>query len=169
MVKEIPISNRDLFALVEDQDYDYLKQFKWCLYNGKYAGRNTSRDEQQAGAPTTIYMHREVMSAVFSKRTVDHINGVFLDNRKENLRLCTQGQNNLNRPARADNQCGYRGVREKKGRNKPWEARIQLGDKRYFLGHFDNPHDAARMYNFWAVDLFGEYANLNVIKEEIKQ
>ena len=166
MVKEIPISNRDLVALVDDVDYERLKGYKWCLYNGKYAARNTSKAERQEGAPTIVYMHREVMSAVFSKHTVDHINGAGLDNRKENLRLCTQGQNNLNRPARADNQCGYRGVREKKGRSKPWEARIQLGENRYHLGHFDNPHDAARMYNFWAIDLYGEFACLNVIKEE---
>lgn len=166
MVKEIPISNRDLVALVDDRDYELLKGYKWCLYNGKYAGRNTSKEEQLNGAPTTIYMHREVMSAVFSKNTVDHINGKFLDNRKSNLRLCSQGLNNLNRPPRADNKCGYKGVRYKKSRKSPWDARIQLDGKRAFLGYFDNPHDAARMYNFWAADIFGEYAYLNVIKEE---
>ena len=46
--------------------------------------------------------------------TVDHINGDRLDNRRQNLRVCTQGQNNCNRLERVDNTSGFRGVSQRK-------------------------------------------------------
>ncbi|ASN68059.1 putative HNH endonuclease III [uncultured Caudovirales phage] len=59
----------------------------------------------------------------------------------------------------------YRGVTKLKGKNT-WKAAIGRNKRVIHLGYFDNPHDAARMYNFWALDIFGESARLNAIKEE---
>jgi len=152
---------------VDVEDFRELDKHKWYLFNGKYVGRHPNSFEIEQGFPGVIYMHREIMDAITSTETVDHINGDTLDNRKINLRVCSQGLNNLNRPPHSDNKCGYKGVRKQQGEKKrPWDARIQLNGKRITLGYFDNPHDAARMYNFWAADIFGEYAYLNTIKEE---
>lgn len=60
----------------------------------------------------------------------------------------------------------YLGV-SKYNKGTPYAASIQKDGKVYYLGRFDNPHDAARMYNFWAIDLIGETAKINVIKEEV--
>jgi hypothetical protein len=60
----------------------------------------------------------------------------------------------------------YKGVSKPKGRNK-WSVHICNNGKIIGLGNFDNEHDAARMYNFWSVDLFGENAELNEINEEV--
>ena len=67
-----------------------------------------------------------------------------------------------------DKTCCYRGVTKLKN-GGVFVASISCNKKQHYLGRFDNPHDAARMYNFWAMDLFGELANLNVIKEEVTQ
>lgn len=60
----------------------------------------------------------------------------------------------------------YKGVSKSKGRDK-WSVHICHNGKITGLGNFDNEHDAARMYNFWAVDLFGDDAKLNTIQEEV--
>jgi hypothetical protein len=74
-------------------------------------------------------------------------------------------QNAWNSGLSKSNTSGYKGVSWRKDRQK-WKAEIKKNYKSISLGHFDNPHDAARMYNFWAIDMFGEYARLNVINEE---
>lgn len=67
---------------------------------------------------------------------------------------------------RPDPASSYRGVGYIKKSDK-WSSRISFMGKRVHLGRFDSEHDAARMYNFWAIDLYGESAHLNEIKEEI--
>lgn len=59
----------------------------------------------------------------------------------------------------------YKGVSFDKRHNK-WTATIINKGKHKHLGRFTSEQDAARMYNFWAKDLFGDEAKLNVIKEE---
>jgi hypothetical protein len=59
----------------------------------------------------------------------------------------------------------YRGVSFDK-RNHKWTATLIIQGKHKHLGRFESEQDAARMYNFWAIDLLGENARLNVINEE---
>lgn len=59
----------------------------------------------------------------------------------------------------------YIGVSLDKRRDK-WKAHIKVDGKHKFMGYFESEHDAARMYNFWAADLLGASARLNVINEE---
>ena len=98
---------------------------------------------------------------------VDHINGNTLDNRKENLRLCTNQQNAMHRGKTKNNKSGYKGVRymkKKKGmineHSKPWQAQIYLNQKQIYLGCYKTPEEAARAYDKKAIELFGEYATL---------
>lgn len=58
----------------------------------------------------------------------------------------------------------YRGVSKVTGSDK-WVAHVNVNKKKKCLGKFDSEHDAARMYNFWARDVYGEHARLNVIEE----
>lgn len=64
-----------------------------------------------------------------------------------------------------DKYSEYRGISFDK-RNGKWTSTLIINGKNKHLGRFDSEHDAARMYNFWAIDLYGEFARLNVIKEE---
>jgi hypothetical protein len=95
---------------------------------------------------------------------VDHINGNVQDNRKSNLRITSHKGNSRNRKTPSINKVGYKGVRKTRGYDR-FQAYIQVNGIQEHLGYFGNPHDAARMYNFWANDLFGEFARLNVINE----
>lgn len=150
-------------ALVDDEDFEELSKYVWRDSSG-YASRVTSR---KTGKRKTIMMHRHILGLDRLKDLeVDHINGNRSDNRKCNLRIVSRKQNSLNVPARSSNSCfGYKGVSFDK-RNSKYSARIVMDGKKIWLGYFESANDAARMYNFWAKDIFGEYARLNVIKEE---
>lgn len=109
-------------------------------------------------------IHRLLLGATDPKIQVDHINGNKLDNRKKNLRLATNQQNQYNVGLRKDNTSGYKGVSwYKKG--KKWHAAIRNGNKSIHLGYFKTAVEAARAYDKAAVEFFGEYAYLNFPEE----
>lgn len=105
-------------------------------------------------------MHRELIE-VPEGFVIDHKNGDTLDNRKSNLRACKQSENAKNQTKkRSDNTSGYKGVTWWK-RDGNWKAQLYVDGKNINLGYFDCKHEAAMMYNFWAKDIFGEFASLN--------
>jgi len=151
-MREIELS-RDKVAIVDDDMFDYLNQWKWHYHNCGYAGRLTSR---KLGKRTTILMHRVVIGTPDSMQT-DHINHNTLDNRRENLRICTASQNSANIPVPDNNTSGVKGVCWHKGRDK-WLARIKYHGRTVHLGSFANLDDAAEAYANSARKYFGEFA-----------
>ena len=104
-------------------------------------------------------MHRIILNA--PKGTmVDHINGNGLDNRKENLRLCTTRENNANQKKNRNNSSGYKGVAKASNCSK-WRAYIRVDGVQRHLGNHNTPEEAARAYDAAAKKHFGEYAHLN--------
>ena len=93
---------------------------------------------------------------------VDHIDRNKLNNQITNLRWVTQQQNNMNSTIRAGTSSQYKGVAYHKTKSK-WYAYIRFDRKLLHLGHFANEEDAARAYNAKAIELFGEFANLNPV------
>ena len=89
-------------------------------------------------------------------------NGNGLDNRKANLRICSNSQNQANRGVGKNNTSGFKGVWFD-NRVLRWRAAIQVLKKRIQLGKFDLKEDAARAYNKAATKYFGEFALLNRI------
>ena len=155
MTKQIPLTQGKV-ALVDDDMYSYFMQWNYFYRNG-YAAREITA---QSGKRITIYMHREVMNAPDGMK-VDHRNtGKTLDNRRENLRICTHAQNLQNTKKHRDNASGYKGVHLNKHAKK-WQASVMSGGSRHYLGLFDDPKAAARAYDAKARELFGEFARTN--------
>lgn len=98
---------------------------------------------------------------------VDHINGNTLDNQLENLRLCDRSHNAQNmRRIKAGHMSRYRGVCLKKGKTtKPWVSQIEHNLKKEHLGYYATEEEAALRYNQRAIELFGNGAYINNIKE----
>src|SRR5678815_2653841 len=93
---------------------------------------------------------------------VDHKNGNGLDNRRENLRVCTQAENLANmRKHRGVSR--YKGVTWDSSRRR-WLAQIKNHGPNVNLGRYDSEVDAAHAYNEAALRLKGEYALLNEIE-----
>ena len=99
-----------------------------------------------------------LMHKGYLPKTIDHINGDKLDNRIENLRAATIGQNQHNRKTNANNTSGYKGVCWNKAQKK-WTARITLERKNIHLGYFANVEEAAEVVRKAREELHGDFAH----------
>lgn len=147
-MKLIPLT-KGKFAKVDDEDFDRINQFKWCITfnNGKaYACRRSLGRK--------IYLHWFLIR----EKGVDHIDGDGLNNQKRNLRKCTQSQNLQNKIGNGKSK--LKGVWFWKSRGK-YQANIQLNGKKRTIGYFDTAEDAANAYDSAAIALFGKFALTN--------
>lgn len=136
-------------ALIDDEDFELVNQYKWHLSDKGYAIANSKGKK--------LRMHRLVMGAAEGV-VVDHRNRVKLDNQKSNLRITDLSGNACNRTPSKQRELPYKGVYRNAGR---YEARIKINRKPRYLGRFDTAEDAARAYNTAAIELHGEMACLN--------
>lgn len=161
-MKQIKLT-RGKFTLVDDEDFEELNKYKWYYGDPYVKGFYQSLD----GVKHSIYLHRLILDVKDRHIVVDHINNDKLDNRKENLRACTQSQNCANSSKCTDNLSGYKGVYLSRG--KYWIARITYHRKLMHLGIFPTKEEAAIAYNKAALKYFGEFVKLNEIKNETIQ
>lgn len=157
-MKTIPLT-QGKEALVDDDDFERLKHFKW-YFTGKngYAGRMVRRN----GKRLLTHMHWYILRLP-PGLVIDHINGNRLDNRKENLRVCTKADNNKNRRlVKVNASSQFKGVTWR-AHARAWKAYIKINRKQIHLGYFKDEQEAARAYNRAAVEIFGEYAQLNEV------
>lgn len=152
-MKMIPVSGGRAFTMVDDDVFDALSMYRWARSGtkGRYVARRVARK--------TVYLHRIIMDAPPGIE-VDHINRNPLDNRRENLRLCTHQQNGANIPSKRV-KAPFRGLLLCKGTNGGWYVHLKCSGKRIYVGLFADPIEAARAYDREAVRLFGEFATLN--------
>ncbi len=158
-MKEIPLSQGKV-ALVDDEDYDYLMQWKWHVLKKKntyYAVRLTY--EGNGKKRNSVRMHRLIMNTP-PNMEVDHKDHNGLNCQKYNLRNCTIKQNRRNK--KASGRSRYIGVSiNKRGYIT---SRIEKDNIHFYLGSFKTEEDAAMVYNKKAIELFGEFANINLIE-----
>lgn len=98
------------------------------------------------------YIHDEVPGMI------DHADGDPRNNRIENLRLCTNAQNQYNAPKKSHNRSGFKGVAFCTGYRKPWRARIVVNKRVVLLGYFDTAEKAAEAYAAGAAKHAGEFS-----------
>ena len=136
---------------VDDEDFEYLNQWKWYLAVNHYAAR---RDGKKY-----IYMHREIMNPPKGMVT-DHVDNNGFNNQKSNLRICTRSQNSIGMKKIGTSR--FKGVSWDK-KKKKWEAHIKKDYRKYFLGYFAKELDAATKYNEVSKRLFGDFARPNLL------
>ena len=169
----------DKVTIVDDEDYEKVMERKWYVWesgSGKHYAMSGCRYRS---------VHRAVMNDP-KGFDIDHINSDPLDNRKENLRVCTRAQNAQNRPVRKDSASGYKGVYEikKPQRHKYTKKSGQvtyhesMPKKRFYayignpeattktprsikLGYFHTAKEAAECYDRKAIEIYGEFAQVN--------
>lgn len=154
MSREIPLS-MGLVALVDDDDYEFIAQWRWLADRRGGVVRNTAYARR---ADDGAYMHRVIMAAT-QGQLIDHISGDGLDNRRDNLRRADALGNSVN-VRRPPSRSGLRGVYQRRP-GFAWRMQIRVeGKNRTFCG-FATAEDAARAYDAKAKELFGEFAVLN--------
>ena len=186
IMKLIPLSQKSktiagkYFAMVDDEDYDYLMQFKWYLHKnnnikeGTHYARTKIRNAE-TGKKSNILMHRMIMKLSDVSILIDHKDREGLNNQKLNLRIATFLENSRNKNKSSGKSSQYLGVNinntkfsylRKDGTttNKvysKWIATIRVDGKLVYLGRYDVEEDAAKAYDAGALKFFGEFANLN--------
>lgn len=145
-MKEIPLTNSPLLALVDDEDYPVLSRHRWRIEDGGYA------------ITDMIRMHVLIMGRRV-RYQVDHADRNKLNNQKSNLRFVIHRYNTFNKPAHRDSSTGFKGVYKRDCLiSKPWMATI--GGKH--IGYFASAEQAAQAYDAKARELYGEYAYQNL-------
>lgn len=162
-MSKIIMSVKNVEIIVDDDDYEKLSQFRWGTTNAVGIQRNAARYAYVLPVQKGGQMHRIIMNCP-DGMVVDHINHNGLDNRKENLRICTAAQNAYNtRPPHGKRNTKYKGVTETT--DYKWRATI----KNKSIGVFSSEHAAALAYNREAIKEYGEFAFLNIIDQpEVK-
>jgi hypothetical protein len=158
-MKEVRL-NRGMVALVDDEDYERVSHGHWSVMHkngGDYAVRKVP------GEKRLMAMARFLVGAR-SGEIVHHINHNTLDNRRENLRICTVQQNLCSQLKHGTGTSKYKGVHFFKRYGK-WQAQVMFNYKHFHLGYFANEEEAARAYDRKARELFGEFALCNFPSE----
>ena len=152
---------RGLVTIIDAEDLEFVSQYKWCAMrstNTDYAVRAQRID----GKTVNFRLHRVLLNAPKGMH-VDHRNSNGLDNRRENLRLCTRRENNRNTRKQKGCSSEFKGVskcKQNQGYPKPWLARIYV-DKKTYCRSFTNEIEAALWYDEKAREFHGEFAKLN--------
>ncbi len=161
----IPLGGKtNLFTKIDVQDFEDIGRFNWCLWaptgrKHRYAMRKQDK--------TTVKMHRQILG-VKDGVFVDHINGDGLENRRFNLRVATNSQNQWNQSPR-EGTSQYKGVCWHV-RDKKWTVGLMYRGKRIWIGQFDSEivdgvdigeMAAAKAYDIIARMYFGSFACLN--------
>ena len=147
-----------MVALVDDEDYDYINQWKWYankIHRTYYAMRRRYTTEN---GPLIRYMHREIMEVDIDKQ-IDHKDGDGLNNQRENLRICTCAENSHNMRKFRGKSSKYKGVSVDK--NGYITAYFYNNSKSFYIGRFKTEESAAKAYDKMAREYYGEFANLN--------
>lgn len=166
-MKEIKLT-QGYVTQVDDEDYDFLNQFKWQVHkdhnNICYAVRSMRKNDIY----TATKMHRLILGLTDPKIHGDHIDHNGLNNQRSNLRIATHGQNAQNRRSSKNSTSKYLGVHwDNHTRSiKKWKSKIRINNRDYFIGRYISESEAALAYNIKAKELFGEFANLNEIINE---
>ncbi len=146
------------FTLIDDEDASIMDNYTWYIDGRGYVTTTCSREEQRRTGVLRRKLHRLIMN-VPKVLEVDHVNHDLLDNRKQNLRICTKQQNLLNK-RKTWGSSRYKGV-SWYARDKNWLSKITFSYKQYYLGYYDTEEEAAKAYDIKAKELFGEFAKFN--------
>lgn len=150
---KLPMSNGS-YVLIDEDMFDVLSKYNWNE-------RKSSKDHTSyASTRDNVKMHRLIMGLkVGDKRLVDHINHNGLDNRRCNLRVCTNAENTRNARPSKNATSKYKGVSVSKCNT--YVSRIRVDGKLIQLGTFKSELEAAEKYDVAAKKYFGEFAYLN--------
>jgi hypothetical protein len=159
MSRLIPINEKtgvNSYAVIDNEDYEKVSKYRWYFNTRGYVITDIWQKDTKKNK--RILLHRMIMNISDPKVFIDHMNHDILDNRKENLRLCSNKENNRNSIGQKQHN-GYKGVYQTLYNS--WNVAIVVDAKNISLGTYYNEKDAALVYDQAARKYFKEFAYLN--------
>lgn len=157
---DIPLTQGKV-AQIDDEDWPLVAAYRWYAHKDQdgrwYAQTNTH--DPVTGRRVTLAMHRVILAAKPGEMA-DHKNpAATLDNRRQNLRVCTNALNQ-------QNICGRGGKSRFKGvswnsQKRRWKVAFRCHGEFHFIGYFADEEEAARAYDAAILPLAGEFARPN--------
>ena len=147
--------------LVSYHDLEFVLKYKWYLTRAGYPGTYGTVDGL-AKFSRPLSLHQFLYPNIPYGYVVDHINRNRLDNRRDNLRICTAVQNSYNKSKPKNSNKRFKGVTQVGGKKNPtYTASISKNGIKHEIKDIKSEEEAAKMYDIMAEDLFGEYAAKN--------
>lgn len=161
--------SKGYFAVIDDEDAARVNAYRWCSGNHKSCGRDyivPMRRKHGAKAGKKV-KYETLPEFLIGKRRgleISYRDGNSLNCTKSNLRHGTRsmiwgGRRKMN-PHKYSST--FKGVSWAKSCSL-WYTYAEAEGHRHHLGYFKYENDAARAYNDKALELFGEFARLNVV------
>lgn len=136
------------YTMIDDEKYYDITKYKWCRHGNYVHGQVDKK---------YVRLSRFVLNCTDINLRVDHIDNNPLNNRKENLRICTAEQNSQNKLSSKNSTSKFTGVCFVKDRKK-WKAQIINNKKYYTLGRYNTEIEAAKARDKKAL-YFNQYKN----------
>lgn len=164
---EVSISGETV--LVDDEDLEKLKEYSWWIRKQILSGTQVKYiygDKWIDKKRTRVLLHRYIMGCSKGDgNVVDHANHNTLDNRKQNLRVCTSQENNYNSRTHRDSGSKHKGIRK---RDNKWEVRLSVGKKSLFIGLVWSLEEAIELHDIASLFYHKEFACTEHPKDRYK-
>ena len=148
--------------IIDREDLKKIRYHKWRMSTNHriITGNCTNKSPRRE-------LSRFLLDVTDANMVVDHINGDPSDNRKSNLRVCTQNENLFNKSFMSNSLSGIIGVIYDKKRRK-WAPEIQKNEIRVHLGRYNELNEAVYVRDYAKRLLFEEFRNTNKDPEKEK-
>lgn len=146
------IATNGIAFYIDKSDEPIVKQHKWSVTSDVKGNMTVITSDR-------MMLHTLLLNTPKGME-VDHIDLDRLNNRRNNLRLCTHQQNQCNQPLQANNTSGVTGVSYFAPRGK-YRARIKVFQHDIHLGYYALFEDAVKARNIGMHCMFGEYGIYN--------
>jgi len=147
-MKEIQLTQGRV-ALVDDEDYNMLMQYKWCAVKDRNTFYAVTNLKTLTGFKYQT-MHRLLIN-IPRELVTDHLDGNGLNNQKLNLRSVTSRENLQN--LHIEKTSKYPGIYWNKKRNN-WMAKIVINKQTRYICSSVREEDAAIAYKIACKVLF---------------
>jgi hypothetical protein len=163
-MKDVIVQNGNIM-LVSKCDINLIMNFKWYLGSSGYPCTYGTYDGSIKFGNCPVSLHQLIFGKLEKGYVIDHINRNKLDNRRDNLRVCTSLQNSYNKSRPKNSKNKYKGVKKiipkNNKNNSKYIATITKDGVRHEIRNIQTEEEAAKIYDMMAEELFGQYAGLN--------
>lgn len=96
IIGELDTIKPDKMFVIDYDDYNRVSQYSWHITNGYISTTINHNEKRKPLYLHNFIMNRDAFQGKGQIESIDHINRNGFDNRKENLRLITQTEQNIN-------------------------------------------------------------------------